>query len=527
MNELRLPWLEACVLTPLLGSLLLYGMQDRYKARRWCVIIAGVTFAFSALEFIDFFLQDALHATDAFHLTLRLFGQEWFTIDPFSAPLLPLMALLYFFTSLTTLRTKVRRFSFASTLFSEAVTLALYSTEVPWIIIFLIGVGAIPPYLEMRSRGKGTRVFVIHQVAFVGCLALGWLLASIGGTGEGPAPAWKVAPLLLGVLIGCGIAPFHCWVTDLFENTTFGTALLYVTRCAGAYAAIRLVAPIAPNAVLTSMGLLSLATAVYAAAMSLVQKDARRFFCYLFLSHSALVLVGVETLDLIGMTGALCIWISVVLSLGGFGLALRAVESRRGRVQLTEYQGLYEHMPTLATCFLVMGLASVGFPGTIGFIGVELLVSCVVEEYPFVGAAVVIAAALNGIAIVHAYFVIFTGARHLSSVSLRIGARERFAMLTLAALIFLGGLFPQQGVFSRYRAAKELLIDHVRRTGEQVLSDDDDHHDDDDDDDDDEDDKEDDDDDASHSSKEKEDDDDEDDSDDDDDDEEEDDDDDD
>ena len=60
---------------------------------------------------------------------------------------------------------------------------------------------------------------------------------------------------------------------------------------------MRLVLPIAPDWVLQSIGLVSLATAVYAAGMALVQREARRFFCYIFLSHSALVLVGLESLD--------------------------------------------------------------------------------------------------------------------------------------------------------------------------------------------------------------------------------------
>jgi NADH-quinone oxidoreductase subunit M len=467
VNELRMPWLEACILTPLIGALALTRMEDRYQARRWCVYFSGLTFIFAFTEFIDFVLQGAIHASDAFHLTKRLFGQEWFTIDQFSAPLLPLMALMYFLTSLTTLRTKVRRFSFASTLFAEAITLALYSCEgdVPWLIALLLALGCIPPYLEMKSRGKPTRVFVVHQAAFLIFLLLGCTLITWEGDKQVHS-AWAVSPLILAVLIRSGMAPFHCWLTDMFENTTFGTALLFATRAGGAYVAFRLVLPNSPDWVLTWMGIVSLFTAVYAAGMSLVQKDARRFFCYLFLSHSALVLVGMETLHPNGMTGALCVWISVVLSLGGFGLALRAVESRRGRVQLSEYQGLYDHMPTLAVCFLLTGLASVGFPGTIGFIGIELIVDCVVEEYPIVGAAVVIAAALNGIAVVHAYFMIFTGTRHASSMfPLQIGIRERYTMLVLTALIIVGGLCPQPGVNSRYKAAQELLSDHEKRTG--------------------------------------------------------------
>ncbi|HUG20493.1 MAG TPA: hypothetical protein VMM56_16010 [Planctomycetaceae bacterium] len=71
--------------------------------------------------------------------------------------------------------------------------------------------------------------------------------------------------------------------------------------------------------------------------------------------------------------------------------------------------------------------------------------------------AVVAAAALNGIAILQAYFLIFTGKHHSASFSLRARLHERIAVLILAALIIGGGIAPQWGVASRYHAATELI----------------------------------------------------------------------
>ena len=68
-------------------------------------------------------------------------------------------------------------------------------------------------------------------------------------------------------------------MTDLFEHASFGTALLFVTPGMGAYAAVRLVLPVAGDGILHGMGWVSLATAAYTAGMALVQKEARRFFC--------------------------------------------------------------------------------------------------------------------------------------------------------------------------------------------------------------------------------------------------------
>ena len=191
--------------------------------------------------------------------------------------------------------------------------------------------------------------------------------------------------------------------------------------------------------------------------MALVQTEARRFFCYLFLSHASLVLVGVEIATPIGLTGALCVWLSVGLSLLGFGLTLRAVETRTGRLLISKFHGLYDAMPGLAGFFLLTGLASIGFPGTIGFVAVELLVEGAIRAYPLIGALVVLVTALNGIAVVQAYFRIFNGKVHMGTIDLHSLLPERVAVMVLSLLIILGGILPQPGVESRYHAARALI----------------------------------------------------------------------
>jgi NADH-quinone oxidoreductase subunit M len=472
MNQLHLPWLELAILIPFFGGLWLARVRDPHEARKWSLVFSGFAFIAAVGAWVDIQWLHAVYNTtdadDSFSLLRLIFNispkDDLLTIDQLSAPLLSMVALLHFLTTTATLRTKIRRFSFAASSFSEALLLATFSCKNPWGVVVFMSLATLPPYFELRSRRKSTRVYLVHMAAFVGLMVLGQTCA----WAEGPAPnhsLWAIIPLLLAVFIRCGIAPFHCWMPDLFEHATFGTSLLYTAPIAGAYAAARLVLPIAPDWVLQSMGTVSLITAVYAAGMSLVQREARRFFCYLFLSHAATVLAGLESVTPLGLTGALCVWLSVGLGMGGFGLTLRALESRRGRLYLTDFQGLYEHTPNLAMCFVLTGLASVGFPGTFGFVGGELLVDGAVDAYPHVGLAVVLAGALNSIAIVKAYFILFTGTRYASSVSLMIRVRERYAVLTLAALILIGGLMPQPWVASRNEAATQLLIDRAEALG--------------------------------------------------------------
>ncbi len=455
MTELHFPWMEVAILIPLLGAFGIRWLRDRELAQRLTVGVCTLTLVSTLGEWIDFTALGKFEAHDHWDLIAYLFHADVFVIDELSAPLLPLGALIYLVIILSTVRTKAGRFSLSWTLCSEGILLATLSCRASWVLVGLLILATIPPWIEMRKRGMCTRVYVLHMSVYAGLLLVGWSWLKLT---EQPGEIALVAGAMLtaAALLRSGVAPMHCWMSDLFEKATFGTAILFVTPLTGAYAAMRLVLPIAPSWALQSIAMISLITAVYASGMAMIQREARRFFCYLFLSNASLVLVGLELVTPIGLTGALCVWLSVGLSLTGFGITLRSIESRIGRISLADFHGLYDQMPMLAGFFLLTGLASIGFPATVGFIGLELLVDGVVDVYPLNGTAVVLAAAFNGIVIMYVYFRVFTGKRHASPVSLRVRPSERIAVLLLSALILGGGLVPQPGVSSRHHAAMEL-----------------------------------------------------------------------
>ncbi len=454
MNELHFPWVELAILLPLIGAMWVMRLRDSSQAHWHSLFVSSLAFVATLLEAQDFYSLHIFRAEDKWHLMSRVIGRELFAIDELNAPLIPLIALLYVLTNLATGRTKVARISFAAMLVSESITLGLFSAVDPWVIVVFMALAAVPAALELQARGNSLRLYGLMMVTSSLLLAIGWALVQRRGI---DAPLVLFIPLLLGVSIRCGLFPFQSWIINLYDKASFGTALLMTTPLAGAYAALRLIVPVAPESALRILGLISLFTAIFSAALALVQMEARRFMSRMVISHSAMVLVGLEVATPLGLTGALCVWLSAGLSLGGFGLTLRALEARRGRLLLTHFQGLYEHAPSLAVCFLLTGLACVGFPGTVGFIGTEMLIDGAVEAFPHVGPWIVLASALNGIAIMRAYFLLFTGATYTSSISLRIGGRERVAVLTLAILVLGGGLIPQPGVATAYHAAQNLL----------------------------------------------------------------------
>jgi NADH-quinone oxidoreductase subunit M len=57
----------------------------------------------------------------------------------------------------------------------------------------------------------------------------------------------------------------------------------------------------------------------------------------------------------------------------------------------------------------------------------------------------------------HAYFRIFAGTPHVTSIDLMIRLAERIAVLVLTVLILGGGLFPQPGITFCHRAAVRLV----------------------------------------------------------------------
>jgi NADH:ubiquinone oxidoreductase subunit 4 (subunit M) len=95
----------------------------------------------------------------------------------------------------------------------------------------------------------------------------------------------------------------------------------------------------------------------------------------------------------------------------------------------------------MAAGFLMMGLASVGFPMTLGFIAEDLLVQGAVMDQPIFAFILIAATALNGMNVMRCFFKLFSGRRvHTGEPDLT--KRESRALSVVLLLLLLGGLAP-------------------------------------------------------------------------------------
>jgi NADH-quinone oxidoreductase subunit M len=340
---------------------------------------------------------------------------------------------------------------------STVFTLAAFLTEHP-LVLALAWAGSVA---ALRGSLVTTRSKMQHAAGiYLGVSTVLFTVGAIlltqptrrGGTMELTALSLIVA----GAMIRKGIFPAHAWVPALFEHGRLGPAILFSSPQVGTYAIAVLVVPRAPAELLRVVASLSLLTGVYAAAQAIVQRSARRACAYLFVSQSALVMAGLVCTSHEALTGALVLWLASGISFAGLGRCVLVLEARRGPLDLAIRHGAYERKPLLAATFLVLGLSYSGFPGTLGFVGEELLLGGAVGAFPWLGFLVVAASALTGIAVLRMYFALFTGRSLEAPIALK--RSEALGFVAVAALLVLTGLVPAPLVASRQLASGRILV---------------------------------------------------------------------
>jgi NADH-quinone oxidoreductase subunit M len=389
-------------------------------------------------------------------------GEAVIRVDTLSAALLPLAAGLWLLTVAVTPRAALDRRGLRRTAVATLITLASFLTESA-VALLLLSVASVWTFLSALDDPEHQyqrRLVAVYLGLSTLLFAVGVVLLVSPGVQHTRVETAAMWLIVIAALLRKGIVPFHAWVPEVFDHGRLGPAILFNAPQVGAYMTVVLIVPRASPEMLRAIAILALATAVYGAALALVQASARRACGYLFMSQSALVMAGLDCTSVTALAGGLLVWLSAGLAFAGLARCVLVLEARRGRLDLTTYHGGYERMPVLAISFLSMGLACTGFPGTLGFIGQELLVDGAVEAFPVMGFAVVVASALTGLAVLRMYFSLFCGRPEAQAhPSLRLGltAREAWTFVALVMTLVGLGVAPRALVDSRFAASAEIL----------------------------------------------------------------------
>jgi len=172
--------------------------------------------------------------------------------------------------------------------------------------------------------------------------------------------------------------PVHTWLPDAHvEAPTAGSVILAgVLLKMGAYGFIRFSIPMFPYAseVFTPLiYTLSIIAVIYTSLVALVQDDMKKLIAYSSVAHMGYVTIGAFSMTVQGVEGALYQMLSHGVVSGALFLCVGVVYDRMHTREIARYGGLATRMPKYATVFMLFTMASVGLPGTGGFVG-EFLV---------------------------------------------------------------------------------------------------------------------------------------------------------
>ncbi len=195
---------------------------------------------------------------------------------------------------------------------------------------------------------------------------------------------------------------------------------------------------------------------VYGAGVALVQKDFKFIIGYSSVSHMGFVLLGLATLNVMGMSGAVLQMFShgIVASLL-FAVVGRMVYDRTHTRQLDELGGLAKVIPFACVTFVIGGAASMGMPGFSGFVAEYQILAGAFQMHPLLALAAGLSIPLTVAYILNANNKVFMerdepagGHRHghsdedSSHPLPPITLPEGLAAIILMALLVIVGLYP-------------------------------------------------------------------------------------
>ncbi len=278
----------------------------------------------------------------------------------------------------------------AAFLLMEALMLGVFAAQDLFLFYVFFEGGLIPMFLIIGIWGGAERIKASYKFFLYTLLgSLLMLIAMIymvidAGTSSIPAlmahdfpvdvQKWLWLAFFASFAVKMPMWPVHTWLPDAHvQAPTAGSVILAgVLLKMGGYGFIRFSLPMFPEGSFVFIPLvfiLSGIAVVYTSLVALVQRDMKKLIAYSSVAHMAFVTFGLFAFNRQGIEGAMIVMLSHGLVSGALFLCVGVIYDRLHTREIEAYGGLSNNMPGYALLFMLFTMASVGLPGTSGFVG--------------------------------------------------------------------------------------------------------------------------------------------------------------
>ncbi len=460
------PILSTMIALPLLGAILCLFVSDQ-AARKLALGVTLLTFALGIMLWANYDLEGAQWQ---FAERSAVFGRfEWaLGIDGIALMLIMLSVFLMpicILASWEAIEKRVPEYM-AAFLLMEALMIGVFSAQDLFLFYIFFEAGLIPMYLIIGIWGGAERIYASYKFflytlfgSVLMLIAMLWMAQEAGTTFiptlmeynfPVEAQSWLWLAFFASFAVKMPMWPVHTWLPDAHvQAPTAGSVILAgVLLKMGGYGFIRFSLPMFPQAsadlVWVIFGL-SMVAVVVTSLIALVQHDMKKLIAYSSVAHMAFVTIGLFAFNRQGIEGAMMVMLSHGLVSGALFLCVGVIYDRLHTREIDRYGGLSNNMPKYALFFMLFTMASVGLPGTSGFVGEFLALVGAYNANSWVAAVATTGIILGAGYMLYLYRRVAFGEAKNSDASamLDLSAREFFLLAPIAAVVLWMGVYPE------------------------------------------------------------------------------------
>ncbi|HLL31229.1 MAG TPA: NADH-quinone oxidoreductase subunit M [Allosphingosinicella sp.] len=354
----------------------------------------------------------------------------------------------------------------AAFLVMETMILGVFMAQDIFLFYIFFEAGLIPMFLIIGIWGGAERIYASYKFFLYTLLgsvlmlvAMLWMVNFAGTTAINAlmmtdfppeAQTWLWLAFFASFAVKMPMWPVHTWLPDAHvQAPTAGSVILAgVLLKLGGYGFIRFSLPMFPEASAQLVWLvfaLSLVAIVYTSLVALVQRDMKKLIAYSSVAHMAFVTIGIFAFNRQGLEGALIVMLSHGLVSAALFLCVGVVYDRLHTRDIDRYGGLSNNMPAYALLFMLFTMASVGLPGTSGFVGEFLALVGAYEANSFVAAVATTGIILGAAYMLWLYWRVAYGtSRNADAAAMPdLDIREYVSLGSIAAVVLWMGVYPE------------------------------------------------------------------------------------